>query len=212
MRAECSRRALAQVVSTEFMRSVLILFALAACAHAPSVSIDAHTDDPDVYRAVLDSMFIPRNSDRVRQLVILDSTATLRRENLVPAALRDLYALPEVDSATVHSFETRNLEAHSLKYLPTLGLRIPVRLVARESLLSLPRNNPDKYWAEFYKRYPDSGGAIVFYGIGYSANGNTALLMVDESCGSLCGAGYNVVAKRLNGRWRVIEFQQTWVS
>ncbi|HEY4733069.1 MAG TPA: hypothetical protein VIH53_00830 [Gemmatimonadaceae bacterium] len=194
------------------MRSLLVALALAAYAHQQPPSIDVHSEDPAVYRAVLDSIFIAHNSDRVHQLVILDSTSSFRRENLVPGGFRDLFELQEVDSTAVHNFEIRNLEAHSLKYLATVALPVPVTLVTHESLRSLPRENPDKYWTEFYKRYPRAGGEIRLYGIGYSANGNIALLMVDHSCGSLCGGGYNVVAKRLGGRWRVIVVQQTWVS
>ena len=165
-----------------------------------------------MYRAVLDSMFIPHRSNRITQLVILDSTSTLRRENLVPGVFRVLHQLPGVDSAAIEDFETRNLEPHSLKYLPTLGLNFPIVLVTRESLRTLPREDPDTYWDAFYKRYPGSSGSISFSAIGYGANGSIALLMVDQGCGSLCGAGHNVVVKREGGRWRLITIQQTWVS
>ncbi len=194
------------------MRILLIVIALAGCAHWSGPPVDVYSEDAAVYRAVLDSMFIPRRPNRITQLVILDSTSTLRRENLVPDVFRGLYQLAGVDSAAIDDFATRNLAAHSLKYLPTLGLTFPIVLVPRESLRTLPREDPDKYWDAFYKRYPGSSGSISFSAIGYGANGNTALLMVDQGCGSLCGAGHNVVVKREGGRWRIITFQQTWVS
>jgi hypothetical protein len=194
------------------LRALLVLVTI-ACARQPvsDALFDVHSSDQAVYRAVLDSMFVPRTTARVTQLVILDSTSTLRRENLVPGVFRDLYRLPEVDSAAVHDFEARNLEAHSLKYLPDLRLGFPIVLVNRASLRSLPRGDPDKYWSQFYQKYPGASGSISFSAIGYGANGNVALLMVDQGCGSLCGAGYNVVVKREGSRWRVVAVQQTWV-
>ena len=165
-----------------------------------------------MYRAVLDSMFIPHKTGGITQLVIWDSTQTFGREILAPGVFRELYRLPEVDSAVVKDFKSRNLESRSLKYLPTLGLKFPIVLATPETLRGLPRQDPDKYWSEFYKRYPGASGLISFSAIGYTADGNIALLMVGQGCGSLCGAGHNVVAKRQGGRWRLIAIQQTWVS
>ena len=163
---------------------------------------------------VLDSMFVPRgsNANRVKQLVILDSTFTFRRENIVPGVFNDLYHLPGADSTAINDFAQRNLESHSLRYLSTLRLGIPIGLVSRETLSSLPHGDPEKYWGEFYRRYPGSGGSISFSAIGYGPDGNLALLMVATGCGSLCGAGYNVVVKKDAGRWRVRAIQMTVVS
>jgi hypothetical protein len=110
----------------------------------------------------------------------------MRKLLTLVAFVSDLYRLPQVDSAAVRDFVRRNREPHSLRYLSTLGLRLPVVLINADSLKGLSGSNPDK--------------------------GTIAVLIVDQGCGSLCGGGYNIVVKREGGRWRVLAIQQTWVS
>jgi len=94
----------------------------------------------------------------------------------------------------------------------SLNLSVPVVLVTEQALQSLLHNGPEAYWSEFYRRYPGSNGSIAFSSIGYSADGTVAVLVVDEACGSLCGALSNVVVKRDNGRWRVTKIQIEIIS
>lgn len=157
-------------------------------------------------------MFIPHSSNTVTQLVIVDSTSTYRLDGFGAEAVDALYRIPGIDSAAISDYITRNLEPHSLKYLPTLGLRLPVVLATRESLRVVPGEGPEKYWSRFYQRYPRSGGSIILSAIGYSVRGDVALLMVEHSCGSLCGEGSTVIVKRDNGRWHLIAIQNMWVS
>ena len=190
------------------MRIPLLYLTLCACTQVRFVSApDLHSADPAVYRAVLDSMYVPQGANRPTQLVLIDSTFTIQ-----PQGLEELYKLPGVDSAAVSEFQKRNSESHSLKYLSSADFSPPVVLVSRQTLQSFLHNGPDAYWSEFYRRYPGSGGSISFSSIGYSADRSVALLMVDQGCGTLCGAGSNVVVKREGGRWRVAIIQITVVS
>jgi hypothetical protein len=67
---------------------------------------------------------------------------------------------PGVDSASAHDFAARSYEAHSLKRISSLRLRMPVLLLDRRALAALPREDPDKYWSEFYQRFPGISGLI----------------------------------------------------
>jgi hypothetical protein len=136
----------------------------------------------------------------------------MRKLLTLVAFVSDLYRLPQVDSAAVRDFVRRNREPHSLRYLSTLGLRLPVVLINADSLKGLSGSNPDKFWSGFYNKYPGARGTISLHSIGYGAKGTIAVLIVDQGCGSLCGGGYNIVVKREGGRWRVLAIQQTWVS
>ncbi|HEX9218999.1 MAG TPA: hypothetical protein VF858_00795, partial [Gemmatimonadaceae bacterium] len=73
-------------------------------------------------------------------------------------------------------------------------------------------NGPEPYWSEFYRRYPGSNGSISFSSIGYSADGNVALLVVEQGCGSFCDTLSNVVVKRERGRWHVAVIRITEMS
>ena len=128
------------------------------------------------------------------------------------ALANEVEKMPEVDKAALSDFQERNNESRSVRYLSSLDLSVPVVLVSRHTLESFLHNGPEPYWEEFYRRYPGSNGRISFSSIGYSADGNLAILVVDQGCGSLCGALSNVVVKRALGRWRVTLIQIKIVS
>jgi hypothetical protein len=187
------------------------LFVATACTHRGSIPADSHSSDLDVYKAVIDSMFVPRAASVVTRLAILDSTEVFKRENST-ALVHSLLKLPEVDSAMALDLAARSYERRSLKGLTTVRLRMPLLLLDRRALASLPREDPDKYWREYYQRFPGVSGIIELSAIGYSADGSAGVLMVDTGCGSLCGNGYIVVVKRDRGLWRLARIQNTWVS
>jgi hypothetical protein len=151
-------------------------------------------------------MSAPQAQHRPTQLVVIDSTFT------VPAQDLEIEKVPEVDKAAIFDFQARNNESRSVRYLSSVDLSMPVVLVSRHTLKSFLHNGPEPYWEEFYRRYPGSTGSISFSSIGYSADGNLAILVVDQGCGSLCGALSNVVVKRTLGRWRVTLIQIKIVS
>lgn len=189
------------------LRILALCAVLSACAHAQRLSApDVHSQDPGVYRAVLDSIASPGRGRRPTQLVVIDSTLTAQSQDL------ELVKMPGVDSATIVDFEKRNTESRSLIYLSSLNTTVPIVLVAQKSLQSFLHNGPEPYWSEFYRRYPGSNGSIAFSSIGYSTDGKIAVLVVDQGCGSLCGALSNVVAKREGARWHVIAIEIKIVS
>ncbi len=189
------------------IRISLLPLAFCACTQARFASRpDPHASDLAVYRAVLDSMSVPQARRRPTQLVVIDSTFTAQAQDL------DIQKVPEVDKAALSDFQERNNESRSVRYLSSLDLSVPVVLVSRHTLESFLHNGPESYWKEFYRRYPGSNGSISFSSIGYSADGNLAILVVDQGCGSLCGALSNVVVKRALGRWRVSLIQIKIVS
>jgi hypothetical protein len=190
------------------MRIPLLSLALCACAQGGFASkADPHSADPAVYRAVLDSMSVSQGGNRATQLVVIDSTLTVQSQDI-----GEFYKLPGVDSAAVSDFQKRNGEPHSLRYLSSPDLSLPIVLVSRQTLQSFLHNGPEPYWREFYRRYPGSNGSISFSTIGYGADGNVALLVAERGCGSLCGALSNVVVKRERARWRVAVIKITVMS
>jgi hypothetical protein len=136
----------------------------------------------------------------------MDSTFTARWDDDAVSSL------PGVDSGIVADFQKQNRESHSLKYLSATDLSVPVVLVSRRTLQSFLTNGPEPYWSEFYRRYPGSGGSIGFSSIGYNADGDVALLEVDQGRATMAGATSIVVVKRERGRWRVVVMQVTVVS
>ena len=166
--------------------------------------------DGEVYAVVLDSIFAT-SRDRIDQLVVDDSAYNLPRTRLVLRVIDDFYSFPGVDSVTVRSFDERNLRSLTIRHIGDLASRIPVILVSYSTLQSLPRDI-EHYWRKFYQLYPKSAGLISLSPIGYNASGDVAILMVDRSCGGLCGNGYSVSLRWKDGKWSITKVQRTWVS
>jgi hypothetical protein len=196
------------------MRFLLaVVFIAVGCA--PSIGAprsDLQTNDLAVYRAVLDSMFVSSADSRLTQLVLRDSTGAVRQENLFEHLVREFAQLPGADTAAVRSLAMRSRERHSLKELTRLALRVPITFADQQILNSFPREDPEKFWAQFYEKYPGSSGVIELSAIGYSPAQDLAIVRVDQGCGMLCGNGYIVAIRRVGGVWRIAAVQQTWVS
>ena len=45
-----------------------------------------------------------------------------------------------------------------------------------------------------------------------SADNQTAVMQIDTHCGMLCGYGYIYIFKKENGKWKVVEKIQKWIS
>jgi len=182
-----------------------------ACARQPPRLADFGARDLEVYAAVLDSMFAPRAISRYSRIAVVESTEVFKRET-TKALIESLTKVPGVDSAAARDLAARSYEPHSLKGIASVRLRMPVLLLGRSSLDPLPRPDPDKYWTAFYEKFPGTNGLISLSAVGYSADGNRGVLMVDVGCGGLCGNGYIVVVTRERDEWRIAHIQNTWVS
>jgi hypothetical protein len=69
-----------------------------------------------------------------------------------------------------------------------------------------------RYWIEFYKLYPDSGGYNSFSRVGYDKAGRVALVYFVNWCGTLCGTGTYVLVERSGSGWVVKETAGMWIS
>ena len=49
--------------------------------------------------------------------------------------------------------------------------------------------DPNSGWADFYKRYPDSGGFMIVSAVGFDASKERAMVYMAHQCGLLCGGG-----------------------
>lgn len=56
------------------------------------------------------------------------------------------------------------------------------------------------------------GGLISFSRILFNKEKTKAVFTLDRLCGSLCGGGFIIVAKKINGKWETIKHIGTWIS
>lgn len=168
---------------------LLALFAGAALAQAESA-------EQDVYRAVL-SPLIQAGTERL----VLGDSALARSIGAAEAAWLQGQA-PTISTELLEHFRQQNASRTPLPDLPALPVPIE-RIGDHELRRLLPGSNPDQWWAEFYRRFPASPGSVRLSRVGFSPDGNHALVYMHHGCGGLCGSGGFLVLRKQDGLWRI---------
>lgn len=118
----------------------------------------------------------------------------------------------EVSVETVRDFKRRNKDSFRLP--ASLSQRLPIHYLTENEAKSIWENRKRDGWEYFYSLYPKSPGHITVSMVGFSPDGDTAL--VYHGCQShwLSGSGRIFVLKRHDGRWHVepIHIGGRWVS
>jgi hypothetical protein len=65
---------------------------------------------------------------------------------------------------------------------------------------------------DFERRFPSSFGYFAVSQPGLNFSKTEAILYIDHYCGGLCGGGGYILMRKVNGVWRLVDQQSTWVS
>lgn len=76
----------------------------------------------------------------------------------------------------------------------------------------LDKFDPDNFFGEFYKKYPDSNGLISVSRIGFDEAETTALIHVIHSYGTLGANYYFILLKKSDGEWGITKRISTSLS
>jgi hypothetical protein len=174
-------------------------------ATVPSVHIAQ--DESEVQAAVLDSFFVRHGIER---LVVVDSTVQGSNHFVdedYASALRTLGDLPK---GLREDFGKKRLLPMQVQGLRT---RVPVVLFTEQDRAALrAATNPTEYWQRFYARFPASSGRLAISRVGFSRDGQHALMLVDYGCGGRCGGTVYYLAARDDQRWRIVRTAQPRIS
>jgi hypothetical protein len=142
----------------------------------------------------------------------LGSTIVIREQTMVLDAEMFERTLEKVDplpARLVDSYRSRNAAAYTLD--PNLDMEQDYVLLPRAAHDEIFRKRGPS-WAEFESRYPESGGLVNFSRVGFSANGDKALVQMGFLCGDLCGAGGLYLLTKEEGIWKVQQSLVEWMS
>lgn len=78
--------------------------------------------------------------------------------------------------------------------------------------LSSTGRGPDDFWKSFYEKFPMAVGYNSFSRVGFSTRKDKALLIVNQSCGSLCGSGSWELYEKRDGHWVFVKSGMLWIS
>lgn len=192
------------------MRVFALAVAIGACTTTPASNARRSFSDREVLRcgateAALDSLVLRSTGQR---LVLRNSTErSFPGRDALPTAVR---SIPGLDSTTWRDFQMANAQPGTV--CSSLPSGVPLILMSNSTWDSLPAHLPDKY-AAFYAKYPGATGLTSVSGIGLSADGHQAILVLNHYCGPLCGTGHIVMLEGTpDGRWRVAHARVLWIS
>ena len=193
------------------IRSVLPLLLLSVQSHAAAPSAIDYT----VYSAVLDGAFSDRmiqDSGKVPRFVIRDSTES---KGLVTAGLRTEFMRRQFGlfssayESTLDDFESKNQT--SVRLAPkAFSSRGTVEIATRKDLP--PDGDPERYWQDYYRKFPRARGLIAFSRPGFDSDRKYALVYFHVTCGNLCGERGYALLRFIAGRWIVVRRIVTMMS
>lgn len=188
----------------------------AACSRGPTTRAWA-ADRNAVYAAVLDSLYLGVARRPVAVVVVSKRTGG---PAWATAGLIDGWRkkIPGIPGDLWGAFGRAN--AADSTFLPIAGLREQqhVLVTGEEQQLLSPeilKGDPTQLnaaWATFYSTYPGSAGIAHLSNVGFSKDGNWALVYLLRSCASLCAEGYVVLLQRTSQNWLIAHAKRVLVS
>jgi hypothetical protein len=115
----------------------------------------------------------------------------------------------DLSAELVASFRSKSGESYTLE--PSLELEQDHALLLRDEYDELfPRGGAK--WDEFYTRYPEARGYLMFSRVGFDAGEDTALVEMGFRCGPGCAAGGLYLLVKEAGTWVVQGALMEWQS
>jgi hypothetical protein len=191
------------------MKKGFMLLALLLCACGPGSPQATVTPAPNVeaeeyavYSALIRQN--PIGYDLGSSFVVRENTrADL---DMFERTLENVHKLP---SSLVDSYRSRNAASYPLS--PSLDIEQDYVLMPQEVFDQILGQKGAR-WTDFEAKYPGASGFILFSRVGFSADGDQALVDMGYRCGDLCGAGGLYFLVKEDGAWKVQETLMVWQS
>ncbi|MCB2203544.1 hypothetical protein KQI65_02255 [bacterium] len=183
---------------------VLLLLLLPACDDNPSTpdTPDTSTDIYAVYSALIDSVFIYPAT----QMVVIQN-------------MTDPYAFPQgsgrsfikvslgVSDTLLNAYDEANASAGALER--KFSIAKDYELIADSTFQRLTGG---ANWDPFFAAYPGAQGYLTLSGIGFSDDGNSALVYASNSSGVLAAWGICALVTKEATGWEVKKYVVVWVT
>lgn len=174
---------------------------VAACPAAENTA-NSLSDEVAVYRALAEAKQISSRlkilTNEEEGMAALDDS----NKNHFRKALRDAFG--DKSSEALEDAFTKQGEEHAL----VLALsKEPGWLLVDKSVLEGFRAGSDAstYWKRFYKKFPDSGGTVVVFRVGFNYAKDVAVVYVFQGYGSIGAEGSWYYLEHGRGKWTFIK-------
>lgn len=177
-------------------------------------------DTADVYRAVLDTLYV--SPDGFPGQVVVADMATTRLVTcthmpcpILPFGTRSEPKLETIDAYRIATLTRRHMTPRFKYHIPLklLGekeireLEIDGRSIdLRDSTAGARRGMREvPFWLAFQATYPHAWGLAVLSAVGMNPQKNEAILQVSHRCGAYCHSTETMILWKVRGQWHVVE-------
>lgn len=199
------------------MRSLLLLAVLGAAVTgclwnaAEAREWSRLEAEGEIFSAVMDSVFGSLDSDRL--LVRATTSRGFIQEQLPDVFRRSMEEFPDLNAEAAADFLRINQEPRRIQAIEHHRFRVEI---VDDSVFAGFHDDdspdPREYWTRVRDRFGGATTIVSFSRPGFSVDRNEAFVVVNYGCGSLCGAGYNILMRRSADGWHVARLVNTWVS
>jgi len=161
--------------------------------------------DYQIYSLILNEKFTSAG-----EFVVKQKTNKL---SLITSVVNNLKTeIPTIDSSIFTNLAQANDSTRTLAN-KFVNLKKSITLISSEELVSyMNPQDPNYFWTEFYKKYPNSAGTIGFSSIGFNTGKTQAIVQVENSFASLGAEGALIYLVKTNNSWKIIQVTLAWAS
>ncbi len=117
--------------------------------------------------------------------------------------------LTPVSAEVIDDYKNINAEPYQLD--TRFKIDLPYTLVSEREITAILSENYDQ-WDGFYNRFPDAPGYYILSRVGFSHNGDQALVYMGYLCQVTCGNGHLFFLAKENGLWEIQKQILLWQS
>jgi hypothetical protein len=153
-----------------------------------------------IYSAMIKDMYVLRDT---KMLMIEDRTFRYDFSGGDDEPWKDKPKGLTIDPSAVADYEVKN---HGQSVLSKGSFKLPVKydLITDADLRAIFHGHwGELEWVEYYRRFPDSSGFIMFSRVGFNTDHTQALLYVGSRGGPGYGEIHFLFLEKVNGTWTI---------
>ncbi len=105
------------------------------------------------------------------------------------------------------NWEINKIKPQKIKYKDDDG-KIQFSTILSDCSVELKEEKYENYSKMIYTNPPNISISLPIL----SADGNTAIMQISDHCGMLCGSGSTYLFKKIDGKWKLINKNMSWIS
>ena len=157
-------------------------------------------EEYEIYSAMIKQMYVMANT---KLLMIEDRTFRYDFSGGDDEPWKDKPKGLTIDPSAVADYEVKN---HGQSVLSKGSFKLPVKydLITDADLRAIFHGHwGELEWVEYYRRFPDSSGFIMFSRVGFNTDHTQALLYVGSRGGPGYGEIHFLFLEKVNGTWTI---------